>query len=150
MTEQHIVAVLIANGFEEAGLATIQKTLREHGVSIKMVSCENGVVNGWAGTSWGCFFPVDQSISTALASDYSGLIIMGGDRSMSRLEKTAHTDRFVKSFDRVEKPVLAVGSASRIVENSITTEAVEDNDARGLLQFIHEVLAIDLEMDLAA
>jgi putative intracellular protease/amidase len=152
MTIQRTVAVLIANGFEEAYLANVQKMLRGSDLAVKMVSSENGVVNGWAGTSWGCFFPVDQAINTALASDYAGLVIMGGDRAIQRLQKKAHTQRFINSFDRVEKPILAINGASEIVSglsaSLINTEETSIDDA--LMSFIADLPALDVEMDLAA
>ena len=46
---------------------------------------------------------------------YAGLVIMGGDRAIERLQKKAHTQRFINSFDRVEKPILAINGASEIV-----------------------------------
>lgn len=115
MSVNHNIAVLIANGFNEKALVDIQKLLRSKDMVVKMVSSENGVVNGWADNTWGCFFPVDVSINEALASDFSGVIVMGGDKSIQRLKKTAHTQRFVSSFDRVQKPVLALDQASEIV-----------------------------------
>ncbi|MBL4588655.1 MAG: DJ-1/PfpI family protein [Alphaproteobacteria bacterium] len=154
MSVSHKVAVLIANGFNEKELSVIQKKLISQNMVAKMVSSENGVVNGWADNSWGCFFSVDDSINQALASDYSGLIIMGGDKSIQRLLKTAHTERFVNSFVRVGKPVLALDDAHQVVstEESVVThvETVSQDMGEVLDMFLVSVQGLDIEMDMAA
>ncbi len=149
-----MIAILIANGFNEKELVAIQKGLRPQNMVAKMVSSENGVVNGWADQSWGCFFPVDVSLSEALASDFAGLIVMGGDKSIQRLAKTAHTQRFIQSFIRSEKPILSLDDASEIVESdaeSVThietsTEILSDV----LIPFLESVQNGHIEMDMAA
>tara|TARA_A200000113_G_C8800175_1_gene333822 strand:+ start:159 stop:845 length:687 start_codon:yes stop_codon:yes gene_type:complete len=153
MSDTHNIAILIANGFNEKELVEIQKSLRAQDMVPKMVSSENGVVNGWADNTWGCFFPVDVSINQALASDFDGLIIMGGDKSIQRLAKTAHTNRFVSSFQRVEKPVLALDEASQIIDTetgSVTHLDVSEQDlTETLTTFINDVQVSEPEMELS-
>ena len=155
MSVNHNIAILIANGFNESKLVEIQKTLRSNNMVAKMVSPESGVVNGWADNTWGCFFPVDAAINEALASDYTGLIVMGGDKSIQRLMKTAHTERFVNSFARVGKTVLTLDEASSIApaEQSDMIMHVDtgvESVESALSQFIDNMLASDVEMDMAA
>jgi len=156
MDIQHKIAILVANGFHETALVSIQKLLRESDVKSQMVSSENGVVNGWADNTWGCFFPVDVAVNEALASDFSGVIIMGGDKSIQRLQKTAHTERFINSFLRAEKPMLALEHAKELILSEPSSMVIvdsndEDLDAN-LTAFLDQVMALELpvDMDMAA
>ncbi len=155
MNVQHNIAILVANGFNEKELTIIQKNLRGNDISLKIISSENGIVNGWADQSWGCFFPVDIAINTALASDYSSLIVLGGDKSIERLKKTAHTDRFVSSFIRADKPVLLIDDASQLIEtqgntNVIPVETSRQSLSESVALFIEDLQSSHSEMGIAA
>lgn len=108
--EAPVIAILIANGCDEITFTTLQKVMVKQGYKTQVVSSESAVVNGWTGQGWGCFFPVDAQLNQALAADYDALIVPGGDRSLEKLMKTAHTRRIFESFVRSEKPVMVCGN----------------------------------------
>jgi len=99
------IAILVANGFDQHDFSEVQKALNGASAIVKVISPDQGLVNGWEGKGWGHHFPVDQALSTALGADYDMLVIPGGSRSMEKLKTTAHTKRFVNSFINAEKPV---------------------------------------------
>lgn len=105
------IAVLVANGFEEAHFLKAQKTLQEMGATMRLISSNQGLVNGWDGSGWGHNYAVDEPLNTALGVDYSALIIPGGQRSVEKLKLTAHTRRFIGSFMAADKPVAVMGDA---------------------------------------
>jgi len=105
------IAVLVANGFDEKQFIAVQRGLQEMGAMIKIVSSNQGLVNGWDGASWGHNFAVDAPLNTALGVDYDALIMPGGTRSVEKLKLTAHTRRFVGSFMAAHKPVAVMGDA---------------------------------------
>lgn len=109
------IAVLVANGFEENHFITVQRHFLEMGAALKIVSTNQGLVNGWDGASWGHNFAVDAQLNTALGVDYSGLIIPGGSRSIEKLKTTAHTRRFIGSFMAAHKPVAVMGDALQLM-----------------------------------
>ena len=109
------IAILIANGFNEDEMTQAQRALLETGARIKIVSLENGLAHGWHDGSWGHYFAVDEQLSSALAADYSMLLIPGGQRSLDKLKQTAHTARFVKGFMSVGKPVAVYGDAVQML-----------------------------------
>ena len=89
--------------------------MRELSVEMKIVSANQGLVNGWDGQGWGHNYAVDAQINTALGADYDVLVIPGGSRSHDKLNMTAHTKRFVGSMMIAEKPVMAIGDALNLM-----------------------------------
>jgi protease I len=117
------VAILIGNGFEEVQMTDMQRALIAAGASAKIVSTSNGLVNGWQGTGWGHYYPVDQQVSETLAADFDMLVLPDGERSLTKLLHTAHSLRIVRGFRDAGKPVAAVGfGASLIVEAGRATD----------------------------
>jgi len=109
------VAILVANGFDEADMIAAQKALMQAGANARIVSPEPGLVNSWNGTEWGHHFAVDAPLSSALGADYAMLVIPGGSRSLDKLKLTAHTKRFIGSFMAACKPVAACNDALQIL-----------------------------------
>lgn len=105
----------MSNGFCEADFLSIQKAMIEQGASLRIVSMDSGLVNGWDGKGWGHNFAVDAPLNTALGIDYDALIIPGGQRSLDKLKLTAHSRRFVGSFLAAMKPVICMGDAVQLL-----------------------------------
>ncbi len=105
------IAILVSNGFNQQDMTDTQKVMNSLGVSLKLISPDQGLVNGWEGTSWGHHFAVDQQLSTALGADFDVLVVPGGQRSLDKLKTTAHTRRFVNSFVTAQKPVVMFNDA---------------------------------------
>ncbi len=109
------IAVLMSNGFNEAEFLAIQKAMVEQGASLRIISMDSGLVNGWDGKSWGHNFAVDSALNTALGIDYDAVIIPGGQRSIDKLKLTAHSRRFIGSFLAAMKPVFCMGDAVQLM-----------------------------------
>jgi len=99
------IAVLVASGFDEPDLTATQRALIDSGASVRIISSDHGLVNGWDGDNWGHNYAIDAQLNTALGVDYDGLIIPGGRRSADKLKLTAHAKRFIGSFMASMKPV---------------------------------------------
>jgi len=112
------IAVLIANGFNEQEFTLCQRPLAEQGASLRIISTNQGLVNGWDGKGWGHNFAVDASLNTALGVDYDSLLIPGGQRSLEKLKLTAHSKRFIGSFVGAMKPVVVMGDALELLIQS--------------------------------
>ena len=109
------VAILVANGFEEIEMTEPQRALLSAGATVKLVSPEQGLVNGWHGKAWGHYFPIDQALSSALAADFDALLVPSGFRSIDKLIDLAHTKRFLRGFADGNKPIVVCGVAGRIL-----------------------------------
>ncbi len=122
------VAILVANGFTEQDLTEAQRALIEAGATTRMISPDNGLVNGWSGAAWGHHYAVDATLSTALGADYDALVIPGGQRSLDKLKLTAHTKRFISSFLNAQKPVATFGDALHLI---VFTDNIKDRAVAG-------------------
>lgn len=119
MTDQPLaklnIAILLANGFAEEEFAATQRQLLSEGANVTVVSMENGLANGWHENGWGHYFPVDKSLSTALAADFDALFVPAGSRHIERLSGQAHAARFLRGFVDGEKPMVLNGEAARLL-----------------------------------
>ncbi len=112
------IAVLISNGFNEQDFLSIQRAMIEQGASLRIVSTDSGLVNGWDGKGWGHNFAIDAQLNTALGIDYDAVIIPGGQRSLDKLKLTAHSRRFIGSFLAAMKPVVCMGDAVQLLAHT--------------------------------
>lgn len=116
------VAILVANGFDEADMTHAQRALAALGATLKIISTENGLVNSWAvnaqGGTWGHHFPTDASVSTVLAADYDCLFVPGGRRSVNKLTDNPHCRRITRSFFDAGKPMMFLGAAIELLAAS--------------------------------
>ncbi|MDB5491173.1 MAG: ThiJ/PfpI family protein [Micavibrio sp.] len=111
------IAILVANGFEQNDFTQSQRALLAAGATLKVISPDQGLVNGWEGSSWGHHFAVDQTLSTSLGADFDMLVIPGGERSLNKLKTTAHTKRLISSVMNANKPVVLFNDASSLLEH---------------------------------
>jgi len=112
------VAILLASGFSEDHLTEIQKALTSVKAKFKTTAPEQGVVNGWQKTHWGHYFPVDTQIGDTLGSDFDFLVIVGGERAVSKLKSNLHTKRIVNHFFDAGKPVSAIAEGVELLAGS--------------------------------
>ncbi len=122
------IAILIANGFMQSDVTAAQRMFQDTKAKIHLVSCENGVVNGWEGNGWGHHYPSDVSLGKALAADYDAVVIPGGLAHVEKLLKTEHTKRFVGGFMRAQKVVVTFAEG---VKTLIETGMVRDYEMTG-------------------
>lgn len=112
------IAILIANGFNQGDVTAAQRMFQDAKATIKLVSSEAGLVNGWEGNGWGHHYASDISLSKALAADYDMVIIPGGLSHVEKLMKTEHTKRFVSGFMRAQKVIVAFAEANKVLIES--------------------------------
>lgn len=103
------IAILVANGFEEIEMTEPQRALLKAGATVRVISPEQGLVNGWHGAAWGHYFPVDRGIAEVLGADFDMLVLPGGSRSITKLAQNPHTKRILAGFMDGGKPVAAIG-----------------------------------------
>lgn len=102
------IAILVANGFEEMAMTETQRALLALGATLRTISTEQGLVNGWLGKAWGHYFPVDCQVGDVLGADFDMLVLPGGERSVNKLKQTAHSRRIVGHFLDAGKPIAAI------------------------------------------
>ncbi|MEI6556929.1 MAG: DJ-1/PfpI family protein [Rhodospirillaceae bacterium] len=102
------VAIIMASGFEETELTEPQRALLKAGATVKTISPDQGLANGWHGKGWGHFFPIDLQIGDVLGADFDMLVLPGGERSVGKLALNPHTRRIVGHFLDAGKPIAAI------------------------------------------
>jgi protease I len=119
LTEQLLagknIAILVANGFEEVEMTEPQRALLKAGAKPKVISPEQGLVNGWHGAAWGHYFPTDRHVGEVLAADFDLLVLPGGDRSVAKLAGNPHTRRIISSFVDAGKGIVAFGKGVELL-----------------------------------
>jgi protease I len=133
MTDQPLagksIAILVSSGFEELEMTEPQRALLKLGATLKIVSPDPGLVNGWHGQSWGHYFPIDVSIGSMLAADYDMLLIPGGGRHVSKLKDNPHTKRIVGSFVDGQKPVALIDDGVLLLGAKAKGRALTSSEA---------------------
>lgn len=131
LTGKAKVAVLVANGFNEKHFLTVQKFLTEMDACVRIISMNQGLVNGWneEENNWGHNYAVDTQLNSALGVDFDAVIIPGGKRSLDKMKMTAHTRRFIGSFMSGHKPVAVMDDAMDIMMHTQASDGYKFADA---------------------
>ncbi len=130
-----------------------QRALLKTGATLRTISPEQGLVNGWHGRAWGHYFPIDKQVSEVLGSDYDMLVLPGGERSIAKLQQSAHTKRIIGHFLDAGKPIAAIDHGVQLLAipdklKGRTVVAIEGfaealTAAGGILADESETLVID-------
>ncbi len=102
------VAILVANGFEQAELFEPRAALKDAGAETQVISPEKSQVRGWNKTDWGENVPVDVTLDAANANDYDALLLPGGVMNPDKLRINAQAVEFVRAFAEAGKPIAAI------------------------------------------
>ena len=109
------IAVLAADGFEQAELKTPMAALADGGAAVTLVSLRRGRIRGMHMHQPGDLVRVDKAIDDAQADDYDGLLVPGGYISPDILRQSAQARAFVRQFDTAGKPLALLSQAPLIL-----------------------------------
>lgn len=131
------IAILAADGFEQAELEEPKKALDAAGATTEIVSPVKGEIQGMRHADKGDRFPVDVELDEAHAEDYDGLMIPGGLMNPDTLRSTPAALKFVRHFFEKGKPVAAICHAPWVLidagvvkERTITSWPAIQTDVR--------------------
>lgn len=102
------VAILAAEGFEQAELLEPRKALKEAGAKTQIVSPAQGEVQGWKHFDKGEKVRVDVPLERANADDFDALMLPGGVANPDQLRMNPKAVEFVRKFFDAGKPVAAI------------------------------------------
>jgi protease I len=102
------VAILAAEGFEQAELLEPRKALDEAGAKTSVVSPAQGEVQGWKHFDKGDKVRVDVPLDQANADDFDALLLPGGVANPDQLRTLPKAVEFVRKFFDAGKPVAAI------------------------------------------
>ena len=106
--EQKRVAILAADGFEQAELEEPMKALKEAGATVSIVSPKDGQIQGMNHAEKGDKFDVDIPLEHANAEEFDALLVPGGLMNPDELRSTPAAVDFVRAFAQAGKPIAAI------------------------------------------
>jgi protease I len=109
------IAVLAADGFEQAQLDIPVAALTAGGAAVTVVSLRRGRIRGMHLHQPGELVRVDEVVGTAQAADHDGLFIPGGYVSPDALRQSAQARAFVQQFDAAAKPIAVLAQAPLVL-----------------------------------
>ena len=98
------VAILAADGFEEAELFTPRDELIKAGATVEIVSPQTGEIQGFNHLSPGRAAKVDRALKEARPKDYDALMLPGGANNPDQLRINEDALAFVRGFIDEAKP----------------------------------------------
>jgi len=102
------VAILVADGFEQAELAEPRKALDDAGAETLIVSPALGQVQGWKHFDKADKYPVDVPLERAEAGSFDALLLPGGVANPDQLRQLPKAVGFVRAFFDSGKPVAVI------------------------------------------
>ena len=102
------VAILAAEGFEQAELTEPRQALQDAGAETQVVSPAKGEVQGWKHFDKGERIKVDVPLEQADAAEFDALLLPGGVANPDQLRMMPKAVQFVRAFFEAGKPVAAI------------------------------------------
>jgi protease I len=102
------VAILAAEGFEQAELTEPRQALQDAGAETRVVSPARGEVQGWKHFDKGERIKVDVPLEQADAAEFDALLLPGGVANPDQLRMMPKAVQFVRAFFEAGKPVAAI------------------------------------------
>jgi len=115
------IAVLLADGFDDAAVAEMNKALLTAGAAPKTVAPRLGVVTGANGDQ----LKVDFSFLTGASVLFDAVYIPGGDASVEALRQEVEAHEFVSEAFKHCKAIAASGSGVRLLATSLARQFSE-------------------------
>jgi len=103
------VAFLVANeGIEQVELTEPWKAVKEAGGTPKLVAPEKGKAQAFNHLDKADAFDVDETVDSADAASYDGLVLPGGVANPDQLRTTPAAVAFAKAFADAGKPIAVI------------------------------------------
>lgn len=113
----HRIAVLATDGYEQSELTEPIKALKAEGATVHVIAPHEGQIKGWANGNWGDPVDVDRTIKDALGrvDEYDALVLPGGVMNPDALRMREDATTFVREFFKAGKPVGAICHGPQIL-----------------------------------
>ncbi len=102
------VAILVAEGFEQAELTGPKQALEAAGAQTRIVSPAKGEVQGWKHFDKADKFKVDVALDQANPAEFDALLLPGGVANPDQLRTLPKAVQFVRSFFDAGKPAAVI------------------------------------------
>ncbi len=102
------IAFLATEGFEQVELTQPWEAIKEAGAEVTLLSPKSGRIQGMNHHDKADTFAVDQTVDSASAENFDGLVLPGGVANPDALRMCEDSVSFVRDFFKQHKPVAAI------------------------------------------
>jgi protease I len=127
--EGKTMAILAADGFEEAELFSPKGAIEAAGGRVEVISLKAGDIQGLRHMERGRSIHVDKTVGDAKPDDYDAILIPGGVFSPDALRTNERALRFACAFVNQRKPVFAICHGPQVL---ISAGAAKDRRMTGV------------------
>jgi catalase len=118
------VAVLLADGFDEAGVDAIKQAVTAAGGMAKVIAPHGGTVTGAGGTE----LPVDFSLPTVASVLFDAVYVAGGEQSVETIGVETRAIEFVEEAYKHCKAIAGTGAAVVFLKATRVSAGIADQD----------------------
>jgi protease I len=116
--KQSRVAVLVADGVEQAQLDAAVKKLRAAGSQIFIVGVRGGKARAFHALKPSVAVPIDATVDEVHPASFQALVIPGGSVHADRLRQSPAALEFIRDFNRAKRPIAAIGHAAAVLASA--------------------------------
>jgi catalase len=129
------IAVLVAEGFDDGGLATMKKALMNAGAQVKLIAPRLGSIKGLSGEG----VKIDFSLLTTASVLFDAVYVPGGDKSIATLLREPDAIHFINEAYKHCKAIAATGEGVNLLAaSSIGVEKTKNGNTGKNKLVIHE------------
>jgi len=118
------IAILAADGVDDAAVTAMQKALKAAGAQSKIVAPRGGNLKSAAGTT----IPIDFSLLTTSSVMFDAVFIPGTAKSVAVLISDADAQHFINEAFKHCKTIAASGEGCQLIERFVVGTTEKDND----------------------
>jgi protease I len=102
------IAILAADGFEQAELQEPLRVLKQEGAEVEVVAPHGGEIQGMQHREKGDKVKVDRTLDKARPEDYSAIVLPGGVANPDQLRTIEQAVAFARHFFDAKKPIAVI------------------------------------------
>ena len=140
------VAVLLADGFNQAHLTEIKSVLENAGATLVLISASTGTTLQSRAEDGAAEFFVDQPISNVCIDEYDALFLPGGKQSAQSLMQHDEAKQFIHGMTAQGSPIATLGEARELLvgvcEDGCPSFIAEADDAEAVRNAGQEILTL--------
>jgi protease I len=109
------VAILAADGVEQAQLLEPKRALEAAGAQTEVIAPKEGTIQSLREAADGDGVPVARALANASAAGYDAALLPGGTRSVKTLREDARAIQFVREMMLADKSVAAIAEGTLLL-----------------------------------
>lgn len=109
------VAILVADGFEQADLSMPREALETTGAMTYIVSDKRGKVQGCRGEAKAALFDAQLTFDEADPDSFDAVLLPGGALNAEHMKNLPQAQAFVRGMQEEGKPIAVLGAGAKLL-----------------------------------